>query len=99
MFCPFQCVRIATMFLCMQAFVSATKLAEKLSDQIQASQQQDGKDNGACLASYNDADMAGLSDCKDPEAKSTPILVSGAGHDAMVMSKFTKMAMLFVRCR
>ncbi|XP_051125869.1 allantoate deiminase 2 isoform X2 [Andrographis paniculata] len=28
-----------------------------------------------------------------------PVLMSGAGHDAMAMSKLTKVAMLFVRCR
>ena len=28
-----------------------------------------------------------------------PKLMSGAGHDAMAMSRLTKMGMLFVRCR
>ncbi|KAF0904923.1 hypothetical protein E2562_038705 [Oryza meyeriana var. granulata] len=29
----------------------------------------------------------------------TPVLMSGAGHDAMAMAKLTKVGMLFVRCR
>jgi allantoate deiminase len=29
----------------------------------------------------------------------TPVLVSGAGHDAVVLSALTPVAMLFVRCR
>lgn len=28
-----------------------------------------------------------------------PLLVSGAGHDAMVFAEVTKMGMLFVRCK
>lgn len=28
-----------------------------------------------------------------------PVLMSGAGHDAMAMSRMTKVGMLFVRCR
>lgn len=28
-----------------------------------------------------------------------PVLVSGAGHDAMVFAEVTKMGMLFVRCK
>ncbi|PRQ30883.1 putative allantoate deiminase [Rosa chinensis] len=28
-----------------------------------------------------------------------PILISGAGHDAMALSHLTKVGMLFVRCR
>lgn len=28
-----------------------------------------------------------------------PVLMSGAGHDAMAMSHLTKVGMLFVRCR
>lgn len=34
---------------------------------------------------------------EDPD--NVPILMSGAGHDAMAMSHLTKVAMLFVRCR
>ncbi|KAI3455792.1 hypothetical protein Pfo_012455 [Paulownia fortunei] len=34
---------------------------------------------------------------EDPD--DVPILMSGAGHDAMAMSHLTKVAMLFVRCR
>jgi allantoate deiminase len=30
---------------------------------------------------------------------SDPRLVSGAGHDAVVLSRLTRVAMLFVRCR
>ena len=37
--------------------------------------------------------------CSEEAAGSTPVLVSGAGHDAMVLASITKMAMLFVRCR
>ncbi|KAL6546201.1 alpha-amylase 2 [Orobanche minor] len=33
----------------------------------------------------------------DPD--NVPVLMSGAGHDAMAMSHLTKIAMLFVRCR
>jgi acetylornithine deacetylase/succinyl-diaminopimelate desuccinylase-like protein len=29
----------------------------------------------------------------------TPVLMSGAGHDAMAMARLTKVGMLFVRCR
>ncbi|PUZ59596.1 hypothetical protein GQ55_4G054900 [Panicum hallii var. hallii] len=32
-------------------------------------------------------------------AAETPVLMSGAGHDAMAMAKLTKVGMLFVRCR
>uniref|UniRef100_A0A0A9CIT2 allantoate deiminase n=1 Tax=Arundo donax TaxID=35708 RepID=A0A0A9CIT2_ARUDO len=32
-------------------------------------------------------------------AGETPVLMSGAGHDAMAMAKLTKIGMLFVRCR
>ncbi|CAN6207012.1 unnamed protein product [Urochloa humidicola] len=32
-------------------------------------------------------------------AAETPVLMSGAGHDAMAMAKLTKMGMVFVRCR
>ncbi|CAL9051268.1 unnamed protein product [Musa acuminata subsp. burmannicoides] len=28
-----------------------------------------------------------------------PVLMSGAGHDAMAISQLTKVGMLFVRCR
>ncbi len=28
-----------------------------------------------------------------------PLMVSGAGHDAMVFAEVTKMGMLFVRCK
>ena len=31
--------------------------------------------------------------------KKSPSLVSGAGHDAVILSRFTPVAMLFVRCR
>ncbi|GAA0160250.1 hypothetical protein LIER_16844 [Lithospermum erythrorhizon] len=34
---------------------------------------------------------------EDPE--NVPVLMSGAGHDAMAMSHLTEVAMLFVRCR
>ncbi|XP_042023774.1 allantoate deiminase 2-like [Salvia splendens] len=33
------------------------------------------------------------------EPDNLPVLMSGAGHDAMAMSHLTKVAMLFVRCR
>ncbi|CAA0823810.1 Allantoate deiminase [Striga hermonthica] len=33
------------------------------------------------------------------DSDNVPILMSGAGHDAMAMSHLTKIAMLFVRCR
>jgi allantoate deiminase len=32
-------------------------------------------------------------------AETTPVLMSGAGHDAMAMARLTKVGMLFVRCR
>ncbi|CAD6338754.1 unnamed protein product [Miscanthus lutarioriparius] len=32
-------------------------------------------------------------------AGETPVLMSGAGHDAMAMARLTKIGMLFVRCR
>ncbi|KAM0874564.1 hypothetical protein ACQ4PT_037348 [Festuca glaucescens] len=32
-------------------------------------------------------------------AESTPVLMSGAGHDAMAMARLTKVGMVFVRCR
>ncbi|KAL5224759.1 hypothetical protein ABZP36_011398 [Zizania latifolia] len=32
-------------------------------------------------------------------AGETPVLMSGAGHDAMAMARLTKVGMLFVRCR
>ncbi|CAL5049153.1 unnamed protein product [Urochloa decumbens] len=32
-------------------------------------------------------------------AADAPVLMSGAGHDAMAMAKLTKMGMVFVRCR
>lgn len=32
-------------------------------------------------------------------AAETPVLMSGAGHDAMAMARLTKVGMLFVRCR
>ncbi|CAN6163166.1 unnamed protein product [Urochloa humidicola] len=32
-------------------------------------------------------------------AAETPVLMSGAGHDAMAMAKLAKMGMVFVRCR
>ncbi|KAK4487989.1 hypothetical protein RD792_003728 [Penstemon davidsonii] len=35
----------------------------------------------------------------DEKPGDVPILMSGAGHDAMAMSHLTKVAMLFVRCR
>ncbi|VAI92411.1 probable allantoate deiminase [Triticum dicoccoides] len=31
--------------------------------------------------------------------ESTPVLMSGAGHDAMAMARLTRVGMLFVRCR
>lgn len=34
-----------------------------------------------------------------PGLPDVPVLVSGAGHDGMVMAKHTKTGMLFVRCR
>eukprot|EP00798_Chlamydomonas_sp_ICE-L_P018676 gene18676-25194_t len=33
------------------------------------------------------------------EAMKVPVIVSGAGHDAMAMAEVTKMAMMFVRCK
>jgi allantoate deiminase len=32
-------------------------------------------------------------------AEPTPVLMSGAGHDAMAMARLTKVGMVFVRCR
>uniref|UniRef100_A0A0D9WT05 allantoate deiminase n=1 Tax=Leersia perrieri TaxID=77586 RepID=A0A0D9WT05_9ORYZ len=34
-----------------------------------------------------------------PAAAAVPVLMSGAGHDAMAMARLTKVGMLFVRCR
>ncbi|WJX68519.1 allantoate deiminase [Trifolium repens] len=36
---------------------------------------------------------------KPNQPDEVPILMSGAGHDAMAMSRLTKVGMLFVRCR
>uniref|UniRef100_A0A453T063 allantoate deiminase n=1 Tax=Aegilops tauschii subsp. strangulata TaxID=200361 RepID=A0A453T063_AEGTS len=33
------------------------------------------------------------------ESTATPVLMSGAGHDAMAMARLTRVGMLFVRCR
>ncbi|CAN6453753.1 unnamed protein product [Victoria cruziana] len=35
----------------------------------------------------------------DVQVNDVPLLVSGAGHDAIAMSRLTKVGMLFVRCR
>lgn len=40
-----------------------------------------------------------LGTCALPEAPSVPVMVSGAGHDAMAIAEVAPMAMLFVRCR
>lgn len=40
---------------------------------------------------YTDASIAADAD--------VPLLVSGAGHDALAMAELTRIGMLFVRCR
>jgi allantoate deiminase len=55
------------------------------------------QDNGAVACSP--ALTASLGESVKAVASRTPALVSGAGHDAVVMSAITPVAMLFVRCR
>ena len=38
-------------------------------------------------------------DHRDRVEPTTPVLMSGAGHDAMAMARLTKVGMVFVRCR
>ncbi|KAK4399554.1 Allantoate deiminase 2 [Sesamum angolense] len=45
------------------------------------------------------ATYAALKRISGEDLDDVPILMSGAGHDAMAMSHLTKVAMLFVRCR
>ncbi|KAK4440370.1 Allantoate deiminase 2 [Sesamum alatum] len=45
------------------------------------------------------ATYAALKRISGEDLDDVPILMSGAGHDAMAMSRLTKVAMLFVRCR
>lgn len=65
-----------------------------------------GKAEGSCAAVYPGDKgsaaakaAAATADSGDASAAPAPVLVSGAGHDAMVMADLTKMGMLFVRCR
>lgn len=37
--------------------------------------------------------------CSAEAERTPPVLMSGAGHDAMAMARLTKVGMLFVRCR
>ncbi|XP_073157674.1 allantoate deiminase 2 isoform X1 [Henckelia pumila] len=45
------------------------------------------------------AAFAALKRMSDENPDDVPVLMSGAGHDAMAMSHLTKVGMLFVRCR
>lgn len=71
-----------------------------------------GADDRACIEACAPKEHA-LPDPSNPSTKThtagktsngnsngvTPVLVSGAGHDAMVMANITRMGMVFVRCR
>lgn len=61
---------------------------------------------GACQAAAEGSSRASGSSRGSGSSKSSgtssdpaPVLVSGAGHDAMVFADVTRMSMLFVRCR
>ncbi|KAG2607812.1 probable allantoate deiminase [Panicum virgatum] len=45
------------------------------------------------------AARSGVSAMPGRSVAETPVLMSGAGHDAMAMARLTKVGMLFVRCR
>ncbi|GFQ00858.1 allantoate deiminase [Phtheirospermum japonicum] len=47
----------------------------------------------------NSAAYAAVKRLSGENPDNVPVLMSGAGHDAMAMSHLTKVAMLFVRCR
>ncbi|PSC67377.1 Allantoate deiminase [Micractinium conductrix] len=70
----------------MDAAVEAEPVVQRLFAQRPAFEHYPGSPTKTCAAS------------SDPDCK-PPVLVSGAGHDAMVLAEVTKMGMLFVRCR
>lgn len=81
----------------MGASVEAAPLVQRLLSQRQAlSPDPYGQPPQACTAGAE-----GSAGCAGAQAAggAPPLLVSGAGHDAMVFAEVTKMGMLFVRCK
>lgn len=55
--------------------------------------QSDDVDTVSTNSYYTDAAIA------ESDITDVPLLVSGAGHDALAMAELTRIGMLFVRCR
>ena len=85
----------------LDAIVSAQAIAASISDGDLSS------DNMArcTIAESSDGDKpVGDGGCALPDtgldpSAGVPVMVSGAGHDAMAIAEIAKMGMLFVRCR
>lgn len=67
-------------------------LTSKLAAAIKAS-----RPLGALLAPHQS--HAAASPQEPNEAAAVPVVLSGAGHDAMAMAELTKTSMVFVRCK
>jgi hypothetical protein len=67
-------------------------LTQKLAAAIKAS-----RPLGALLAPHHSHAAASQQDTS--EAAAVPVLLSGAGHDAMAMAELTRTSMVFVRCK
>ena len=85
----------------LDAIVSARAIAASISDEGLSSD-----DVAHCTTAENSdgGEPVGDGSCALPAAgldpsADVPVMVSGAGHDAMAIAEIAKMGMLFVRCR
>ena len=75
----------------LQRFVNAIEASQETMDSIREYSSTRSTDETASRESCRDE----LSAAASP----APVMVSGAGHDAMAVAEVAKMGMLFVRCR
>jgi allantoate deiminase len=80
------CVLISYLCLYFQHSAAATPCDTELTTQLE-------------LATRSAVSMMKPGGGHRVESTATPVLMSGAGHDAMAMARLTKVGMVFVRCR
>ena len=81
-----------------QRFVNSIKASEDTLNSILQSENASVA-NGGNSKTIGSESCSNESECRDAKSSVAPVMVSGAGHDAMAIAEISHMGMLFVRCR